>query len=44
MKRNVLPDFRQRQDDAAAAKKAMLGKFRATSGPDDPAVAERRRA
>jgi hypothetical protein len=44
MKKNVLPDFRQRQDDAAAAKKAMLGKFRATPGPDDPAVAERRRA
>jgi hypothetical protein len=37
MKKNTLPDFRQRQDDAAAAKKAMLTKFRSTSGPDDPA-------
>ncbi len=44
MKKNVLPDYRQRQDDAAAAKRAMLGRFRAAPGPDDPAVAERRRA
>ena len=44
MKKNVLPDFRQRQDDAMAAKEAILAKFRATPGPDDPAVAERRRA
>jgi hypothetical protein len=44
MKKNVLPDYRQRQDDAVAAKRAMLGKFRAAPGPDDPAVAERRRA
>ena len=40
MKKNVLPDYRQRQDDAAAAKRAMLGKFRTAPGPDDPAVVE----
>jgi hypothetical protein len=44
MRKNVLPDFRQRQDDAASAKKAILAKFRAIPGPDDPAVAERRMA
>jgi hypothetical protein len=33
------PDLQQRQSDAAAAKKAMLEKFRAAS--DDPAVAMR---
>jgi Family of unknown function (DUF6481) len=44
MKKNVLPDFRQRQDDAGASKRAMLEKFRAAPGPDDPAVAERRKA
>ena len=33
------PDLHQRQNEAAAAKKAMLEKFRAAS--EDPAVAER---
>jgi hypothetical protein len=44
MKRNVLPEFRQRQNDSVEAKKAMPEKFRVAPGPDDPAVADRRAA
>jgi Family of unknown function (DUF6481) len=44
MKRNIVPDFGQRQKESAQAKKAMLEKFRAAPGPDDPAVAERQAA
>jgi hypothetical protein len=40
----MVPDLRERQDASAQAKKAMLEKFRAAPGPDDPAVAERRAA
>ena len=36
------PDLEQRQSNAAAARKAMLERFRAAS--EDPAVAERRAA
>lgn len=36
--------FRERLDAAAEAKKALLAKFRAQAGPDDPAVAERQTA
>jgi hypothetical protein len=39
MNGNKVPDIQQRQSTAAAAKKAMLEKFRAAS--DDPAVAKR---
>ncbi|MGA7485609.1 MAG: DUF6481 family protein, partial [Xanthobacteraceae bacterium] len=44
MKTDGFRDLRQRQNDSAQAKKAMLEKFRARPGPDDPAVAERRTA
>ena len=44
MKKSVVPDRWQRQNDAAQAKKALLEKFRAEPGPDDPVVAERRAA
>src|SRR3954451_2821259 len=44
MRRNVLPNLQDRQSASAEAKKAMLEKFRATPGPDDPAVVERRGA
>jgi hypothetical protein len=44
MRRNMVPDLRERQNASAQAKKAMLEKFRAAPGPDDPAVAERRAA
>jgi hypothetical protein len=44
MKRNIVPDFGQRQKESAQAKKAMLEKFRAAPGPDDPAVAQRQAA
>ena len=36
--------FQDRQATAAAAKTAMLERFRARPGPDDPAVIERRAA
>lgn len=36
--------FQDRQATAAAAKAAMLERFRARPGPDDPAVIERRAA
>ena len=36
--------FRERLDTAAEAKKALLEKFRAQAGPDDPAVIERQAA
>jgi hypothetical protein len=36
--------FRDRLNAAAEAKKALLEKFRAKAGPDDPAVAERQAA
>src|SRR3954467_9264404 len=42
MRRNVLPNLQDRQNASAEAKKAMLEKFRASPGPDDPAVVERR--
>ena len=44
MRRNVLPNLQERQNASAEAKKAMLEKFRASPGPDDPAVVERRAA
>jgi len=44
MRRNVLPNLQDRQNASADAKKAMLEKFRASPGPDDPAVVERRAA
>ena len=44
MRRNVLPNLQDRQNASAEAKKAMLEKFRASPGPDDPAVVERRAA
>ena len=44
MRRNVLPNLQERQNASAQAKKAMLEKFRATPGPDDPGVQERRAA
>ena len=44
MRRNVLPNLQDRQSASAEAKKAMLEKFRASPGPDDPAVVERRAA
>ena len=37
-------DFGERLSTAAAARRAMLERFRARPGPDDPAVAERRAA
>jgi hypothetical protein len=40
----MVPDLRERQEDSARAKKALLEKFRAAPGPEDPAVAERRAA
>jgi membrane protein involved in colicin uptake len=36
--------FRERLNAAAEAKKALLEKFRAQAGPDDPAVIERQAA
>jgi hypothetical protein len=36
--------FRERLNAAAEAKKALLEKFRAQAGPDDPAVVERQAA
>jgi len=44
MRRKMVPDLRERQEDSARAKKALLEKFRAAPGPADPAVAERRAA
>jgi hypothetical protein len=44
MRRNVLPNLQDRQNASADARKAMLEKFRASPGPDDPAVVERRAA
>jgi hypothetical protein len=44
MRRNVLPNLQDRQTASAEAKKALLEKFRASPGPDDPAVMQRRAA
>jgi hypothetical protein len=42
MSRNMGVTLEERLSRAADAKKAMLTRFRAVPGPDDPAVAERR--
>jgi hypothetical protein len=44
MKKNITPDFGQRRKESVQAKKAMIEKFRAAPGPDDPVVAERQAA
>jgi hypothetical protein len=35
------PEFHERQNAAAAARRAMLEKYRTRPGPDDPAVQRR---
>jgi hypothetical protein len=42
MRRSATPDLQERLRESTEAKKALLDKFRAAPGPDDPAVAARR--
>ncbi|MFC6488916.1 DUF6481 family protein, partial [Nitratireductor sp. GCM10026969] len=43
MRKNAIPDFDDRRKHAAQARQAMLEKFRAAPGPDDPRMVEKRR-
>ena len=44
MTKSKEPDFAERMSAAAKAKKAVLERFRAKTGPNDPAFAERKAA
>lgn len=43
MRNKTNPDFHDRRRDAAEARQALLAKFRAAPGPDDPVMIEKRR-